>query len=67
VGPFAAQLALGHDDRRREPRGLAPADGRDGGAVPPAASAAGVDELAERLSDIERRLARIEAELGALR
>jgi uncharacterized protein YceH (UPF0502 family) len=73
VGPFAAQLALGRDDRNHEPRGLAPADGRHGASSPPApsapsaASAADLDELAERLSDIERRLARIEAELGALR
>ena len=36
-------------------------------AATPAAAGVDVHELADRVSDIERRLARIEAELGALR
>jgi len=35
--------------------------------APPATSGVDLPELADRVSDIERRLARIEAELGALR
>jgi len=62
VTPPARLLARTVDDRRDEPR-------RGPGRVAPAPAAAGFDgdELADRLTDIERRLARIEAELGALR
>ena len=65
VGPVAAPLALGADDRGREPRRL-PADDRRGRVDTPYA-ASHLAGLADRLGDIERRLARIEAELGALR
>lgn len=57
VGPAAAPR-LGGDERRHQ------ADRRDsrGGASGP-----DLGDLAARLGDVERRLARIEAELGALR
>lgn len=67
--PAPAQLVTGADGRPH-----------DGGAAPVATehpgrserletpySAADLEDLADRLRDIERRLARIEAELGALR
>jgi len=65
VGPVAAPLALGADDRGREPRRLPAADRR--GRVDTPYAASHLAGLADRLGDIERRLARIEAELGALR
>jgi len=71
VGRVAPQLALTTDDRR-DHRPLAADDHRPAadvrrGRAAPARPLPDLDELAERLSDIERRLARIEAELGALR
>jgi hypothetical protein len=61
VTPPARLVARASDDRR---------DPRLGPVRPSATTAApnvDVHELADRVSDIERRLARIEAELGALR
>jgi uncharacterized protein YceH (UPF0502 family) len=59
------QLALAADDRPREPRHLPGDDRRSRSAPTPTGSE--VADLADRVGDIERRLARIEAELGALR
>jgi hypothetical protein len=77
VRPIAsAQLARGDDDRRDVPRRPADDERYGGPTYPPVGDgrrgdrrygAAALEELADRLSDIERRLARIEAELGALR
>jgi hypothetical protein len=61
VTPPARLVARTVDDRRDESR-----VGRGLSSVP-SAPGIDVDEVAERLTDIERRLARIEAELGALR
>jgi uncharacterized protein len=61
VSPPARLVARPSEDRR-DPR-LGP--GRP--AATPASSGVDLPELADRVSDIERRLARIEAELGALR
>jgi hypothetical protein len=59
------QLTSGADAGGREPRHLLAGEHR---ARPPAPGRQpGLAEVAERLGDIERRLARIEAELGALR
>lgn len=65
------------DDERRDGRPRQDDDRRYGGPAYPSVregwrgdrrpGAADLEELAGRLSDIERRLARIEAELGALR
>ena len=63
-GVATPQLARGADERRREPRHRQSED-RWPGETP--YSAADLEHLADRLADIERRLARIEAELGALR
>jgi hypothetical protein len=63
-GVATPQLARGADERRREPRHRSSED-RWPGETP--YSAADLEDLADRLADIERRLARIEAELGALR
>jgi uncharacterized protein YceH (UPF0502 family) len=61
VTPPARLVARPSDDRR-DPR-LGPVRP----SATPAAPGVDVHELADRVSDIERRLARIEAELGALR
>jgi uncharacterized protein len=61
------QLTSGADPGRREPRHLAAGDQRARPAVPGRPAQPGLAEVAERLGDIERRLSRIEAELGALR
>jgi uncharacterized protein YceH (UPF0502 family) len=61
VTPPARLVARPTDDRR-DPR-LGPVRP----SATPAAPDVDVHELADRVSDIERRLARIEAELGALR
>ena len=53
------------DDRRYDPGSRRPGDGRP--RALPAATLAELAELVDRVVDIERRLARIEAELGALR
>jgi uncharacterized protein YceH (UPF0502 family) len=59
-----AQLALGPDERRHERGSWSP----DEAGAPPAPTAlTELERLAGRVGDIERRLARIEAELGALR
>jgi uncharacterized protein YceH (UPF0502 family) len=58
------QLAF-PDDRRYDPGSRRPGDGRP--RPLPAATLAELAELVDRVVDIERRLARIEAELGALR
>jgi uncharacterized protein len=58
------QLAF-PDDRRYDPGSRRPGDGRPRSL--PAATLAELAELVDRVVDIERRLARIEAELGALR
>jgi len=52
------------DDRRYDPGSRRPGDGRPRAA--PAATLGELAELVDRVVDIERRLARIEAELGAL-
>jgi uncharacterized protein YceH (UPF0502 family) len=57
------QLAF-PDDRRYDPGSRRPGDGRPRSV--PAATLAELAELVDRVVDIERRLARIEAELGAL-
>jgi uncharacterized protein len=59
VRPVQAQLPSGGDDGWRSARLVSESTG--------ASSGPGLSELAERLADIERRLTRIEAELGALR
>ncbi len=61
VRPVQGQLPPVGEDGWRTARHL-PADGRADGAA-----GASLADLGDRLSDIERRLARIEAELGALR
>jgi uncharacterized protein YceH (UPF0502 family) len=76
VRPIAS-AQLGRGDDRRDVRPAPTDDRRYGGPTyPPVGDgrrgdrrydAADLEELADRLSDIERRLARIEAELGALR
>jgi uncharacterized protein len=53
------------DERRYDPGSRRPGDGRS--RALPAATLAELAELVDRVVDIERRLARIEAELGALR
>jgi hypothetical protein len=64
VRPAApAPLALGSDGTAGEE---VPSDGAPGRVETPH-SAADVEDLADRIGDVERRLARIEAELGALR
>jgi hypothetical protein len=65
--PARAQLGTGVDDGPRGPRhraaiGAATPAGRPSGELEPTLA-----EVSERLRDIERRLSRIEAELGALR
>jgi uncharacterized protein YceH (UPF0502 family) len=52
------------DERRYDPGSRRPGDGRP--RAVPAATLAELAELVDRVVDIERRLARIEAELGAL-
>jgi uncharacterized protein YceH (UPF0502 family) len=65
VAPGA--LTSGAEAGRPEPRHLAAGDHEARAAAPGPPARPGLAELAERLGDIERRLARIEAELGALR
>ena len=62
VTPPARLVARTVDDRRDESR-----LGRGSLSSVSTSSGVDLDELAERLTDVERRLARIEAELGALR
>jgi uncharacterized protein len=64
--PPAPQLGVGDDDHRHD-RGAAPAAPERPGRLETPYSAADLEDVADRLRDIERRLARIEAELGALR
>ncbi len=65
VRPRAVPQLAFPDDRRYDPGSRRPGDGRP--RALPAATLAELAELVDRVVDIERRLARIEAELGALR
>jgi uncharacterized protein len=61
------QLTSGGDAGGREPRHVSAGGHRVRPTAPGRQSEPGLAEVAGRLGDIERRLARIEAELGALR
>jgi hypothetical protein len=61
------QLTSGADGGGREPRHLSAGEPRARPVAPGRRPEPGLAEVAERLGDIERRLARIEVELGALR